>query len=258
MAAATAITAASSDAWLVVAAFSPPVELPAGLPSVDPLDSSLVVDAEEAEALEVPVALGTELRVVATSRDPEAVGVAVMTAVESVIKMLDCEPELPALVAVPVACGAEVDPSTLLGSPTPIVAEITAPVELALADEPAELESESDPELEPEVSKPALATAASMAFWGTLQLDWIGLSRSLNLVSEEHHWFMQMTTSDRKLPLAFSHMQSVLVGAHPFCRTQLVMQVGNWTAACAREPNPTRAAYTYCCFANILNSTWVD
>lgn len=254
MAAATAITAASSDAWLVVAAFSPPVELPAGLPSVDPLDSSLVLDSEEAEELEVPVALGTELRVVATSRDPDAVGVAVMMAVESVIKALDCEPALPPLVAVPVASGAEVDPSTLLGAPTPMVAEITGSVELAL-DEPAELESESDPEPEPEVSKPALDTAASMASWGTLQLDWMGPIRSLNLVSDEHHWFMQTTTSDRKLPLAFSHMQSVLVGAHPFCRTQLVMQVGNWTAACAREPNPTRAAYTYCCFASILNST---
>lgn len=51
---------------------------------------------------------------------------------------------------------------------------------------------------------------------------------------ESHHWFIQMTASVRKVPDDdFLHMQSRSVGEHPAWRTQLVMQVGNWAAACA-------------------------
>lgn len=80
----------------------------------------------------------------------------------------------------------------------------------------------------------------------------MGPTNSARVVSDEHHWFMHTTTSDKKLPLTFLHMQSTSVGGQPFCRTQLVMQVGN--AACTRE-EPKRAAYrrvAVCCFANIL------
>lgn len=137
------------------------------------------------------------------------------------------------------------------GEPTLMTVEGVAspPVALALSDAD-ELESEL---LE---SKPDLASASAMAAWGTSHLAWMGPRRSASLVCAGHHWFMQMVTSERNLSLAFSHMQSTSVGAHPDCLMQLVMQVGYAACACTREP-PTRAAYRICCLDNILNIGWM-
>lgn len=229
MAAATANTAASSEAWPVVAVPSAAGELPAGLPSDDPVVPLL---DESPESLLVPVgaALATEVSVVdaARSRDSDAVADWVRTAVVSEITAL--ETTVPLAVPLGVAAGVVVVgpvPRSVVGMSTLKMAvgelsPLPSPVGLAFA---VDVGPESLEPLEP-VSKPAFASASARALSGILHWDLMGLMRSSNLVSDEHHWFIHITTSDRNEPLTFPHMQSMSVGGHPFCRTQLVMQVG--------------------------------
>lgn len=273
MVAATASTAARREALPVAAALSPAGALSAGLP---PDDEPLVESSESSEPLVPPVvvaAAAVEVNVVdASSSDSDAVFAPTAVVPDRMTLPNELAVTLAAAVPVDVGTGAVVDAvsSTLVGRPTlaMVVVEpspLDPAVGLALAvDVTVELgeSPSSSPEPVEPVSNPALDSASWMAFSGTSQLALMGSIRSPNVVLFEHHWFMHTTTSDRKLPLDFSHMQSVSVGGQPLCRTQLVMHVGNCTPwTCWTRDPLTSAAYRmteYCCFANILNANDVS